>query len=321
MFGLLLAACLVGASVSGAKADRQSLTIFAAASLREVLDEIATDFERQSGTGVRVSYGGSGTLAKQIEQGAPADLFLSAHPNWVDYLKMKGALAAEPLDRKSLAPEEQEEASLEKSAPLANVNRGANATPLAKGSQGANFTPRSPLAPLASNELVLIVSRASAMERFGGARLPSDFAELLGADRFAVPHVASVPAGIYAKQALTALGLWQDLKSKAAFTQNVRASLALVATGALPAGIVYRSDARSDPRVQIVYRFAAELHEPIAYHAALVSGSDNETAAEAFLAFLTAPAAGAVFERAGFVWPAHFSSQSDPQAQSRGGDG
>ncbi|WP_144898030.1 molybdate ABC transporter substrate-binding protein [Luteimonas cucumeris] len=65
------------------------LTIFAAASLKESMDEAAAAYQRAHGQPVRVSYAASSTLARQIEQGAPADVFLSADLDWMDYLQQR----------------------------------------------------------------------------------------------------------------------------------------------------------------------------------------------------------------------------------------
>lgn len=70
------------------------LTVFAAASLKESLDEAAAAFGKASGQQVRVSYAGSSALARQIEQGAPADLFFSADLDWMDYLQQRGLIDA-----------------------------------------------------------------------------------------------------------------------------------------------------------------------------------------------------------------------------------
>lgn len=65
----------------------ESLTVFAAASLKESMDEAATAYQKTSGQPVRVSYAASSALARQIQQGAPADVFLSADLEWMDYLQ------------------------------------------------------------------------------------------------------------------------------------------------------------------------------------------------------------------------------------------
>lgn len=65
----------------------EPLTVFAAASLKESFDEAALTYEKKTGTPVRVSYAASSALARQIEQGAPADVFISADLDWMDALQ------------------------------------------------------------------------------------------------------------------------------------------------------------------------------------------------------------------------------------------
>lgn len=81
-----LAATLVFLSLAPACA---AVTVFAAASLKESLDEVARGFRAAGGDEVRVAYGASSALARQIEAGAPAALFLSADPEWVRYLEAR----------------------------------------------------------------------------------------------------------------------------------------------------------------------------------------------------------------------------------------
>jgi len=86
--GIVLAA---GASHSALAA---AVTVYAAASLKDALDELAKRFETASGNRVVAVYGGSNTLAKQIESGAPADVFISADLDWADYLDSRQLLRA-----------------------------------------------------------------------------------------------------------------------------------------------------------------------------------------------------------------------------------
>jgi molybdate transport system substrate-binding protein len=76
---------LWGAAFSPATAEDQTLTVFAAASMKNALDDIDTSFTAKTGIKVSASYAASSTLAKQIEQGAPADIFVSADTDWMDY--------------------------------------------------------------------------------------------------------------------------------------------------------------------------------------------------------------------------------------------
>src|SRR5262245_26003131 len=70
-----------------------SITVFAAASTREVMERLAADFEKESGVAVTLNFGPSSGLARQIEHGANADLFLSADESWADYLANKDLVA------------------------------------------------------------------------------------------------------------------------------------------------------------------------------------------------------------------------------------
>jgi molybdate transport system substrate-binding protein len=85
-----LALCLAAASPFVAAAD---VTVFAAASLKEAMDAQAREFERATGNKVIVSYGASNALAKQIEAGAPADIFISADLDWMDYVALRALIA------------------------------------------------------------------------------------------------------------------------------------------------------------------------------------------------------------------------------------
>ncbi len=85
-FVLLL--CLIGPGALAANKP-QPLTVFAAASLKESLDEATLAYKQQTGREVRVSYAASSALARQIEQGAPADVFISADLDWMDYLQQR----------------------------------------------------------------------------------------------------------------------------------------------------------------------------------------------------------------------------------------
>jgi molybdate transport system substrate-binding protein len=81
----VIAACLALALVALPAVAQETLTVFAAASLKNALDDIDTEFSKASGVKVAASYAASSALAKQIEQGAPADVFASADLDWMDY--------------------------------------------------------------------------------------------------------------------------------------------------------------------------------------------------------------------------------------------
>src|SRR6266446_2939185 len=84
--GFLIAlAILIGSIHSPAFAQDKSLTVFAAASMKNALDDIDAAYTAKIGVKIVVSYAASSALAKQIEQGAPADIFASADTDWMDY--------------------------------------------------------------------------------------------------------------------------------------------------------------------------------------------------------------------------------------------
>src|ERR1700685_4036305 len=76
---------LCGSAHSPALAQDKSLTVFAAASMKNALDDVDAAYTAKTGVKISASYAASSTLAKQIEQGAPADIFVSADTDWMDY--------------------------------------------------------------------------------------------------------------------------------------------------------------------------------------------------------------------------------------------
>jgi molybdate transport system substrate-binding protein len=88
------------AGAAPAVAQGKDVLVFAAASLKNALDEVAAQWQRASGKQVKISYAASNTLIKQIEQGAPADMFISADLDWMDYAAQKRLI--KPDTRSSL---------------------------------------------------------------------------------------------------------------------------------------------------------------------------------------------------------------------------
>lgn len=149
---------------------------------------------------------------------------------------------------------------------------------------------------IARNTLVLVAPAGSAA--------PRALADLARADvkRIAIGKPATVPAGRYAQQVLQAAQLWAPLQPKLVPADNVRQVLDYVSRGEVEAGFVYRTDAALQrDRLRIV--LTASGHEPITYPAAVVAGSRHAALARAFLAYLGAAEARAVFEKFGFGAP------------------
>jgi molybdate transport system substrate-binding protein len=127
---------------------------------------------------------------------------------------------------------------------------------------------------------------------------PEDLAARLQGNRLAMGQRDAVPAGAYAQSWLRAAGLWDDLSTHLAETDNVRAALALVARGETPLGIVYATDAAAESGVSVLYEVPAQLTGPILYPAAALNA-----AGAPFLDLLVSPQGGAVFARHGFRAP------------------
>jgi molybdate transport system substrate-binding protein len=241
---------LLGALGTPGAARAEPVKVFAAASLKDALDAVAKTWAAENpGKSVVASYAASSALAKQVEAGAPADLFVSADLDWMDELDGKGLVA--PGTRKSLL----------------------------------------------GNSLVLVAPAGSGvkLEPKEGA----DFSAALAGGKLAVADVKAVPAGKYAKAALEKLGLWAGLEPSLAQAENVRAALALVARGEAKLGIVYATDAKSEPKVEVVGVFPEASHPPIVYPVAELKAAANPDA-RAFLAFVEGPEAGAIFKAGGF---------------------
>ncbi|MFV3129864.1 molybdate ABC transporter substrate-binding protein [Niveispirillum sp. KHB5.9] len=220
----LVALSLLVAPAAGAR----DATIYAAASLKTAMDEVISVYKAQSGANATAAYAASSALAKQIEAGAPADIFISADQDWMDYLAKAGLVQADSRTT------------------------------------------------FLGNQLVLVMERSQAKRLTIDGNL--DIVRLLDGKRLAVGDVNAVPAGKYAKAALTKLGLWDKVSDKLAPAENVRAALVLVARGEAAAGIVYATDARVEPGVAIVGVFPADSHAPIEYPIALLKGADVATA-------------------------------------------
>jgi molybdate transport system substrate-binding protein len=150
---------------------------------------------------------------------------------------------------------------------------------------------------LLQNELVLVAPEDSTTRL---AITPGfALADALDGGRLALANSVSVPAGRYAKAALSSLGVWDEVSHLLAEAEDVRAALSFVARGEAPLGIVYATDAKIEPRVQIVARFPSNTHPPILYPVALTS--DARPGAEEFLEYLKGRQARMLFENAGFA--------------------
>jgi molybdate transport system substrate-binding protein len=148
---------------------------------------------------------------------------------------------------------------------------------------------------LVRNSIVLIAPAS-------GGRV-SSFQDLARAQvKFiAVGEPQTVPAGAYAKEVLTHLGLYDSLQSKFVLARDVRQVLTYVSTGNADAGIVYSTDARTTPQVKVVAVAPEDSHSPVIYPVAILKGTHNAAAAKAFCDYLFSPKAQDIFKKFGFA--------------------
>jgi molybdate transport system substrate-binding protein len=227
--------------------QRTTITLSVAASLQGAIVEVEATYQRDHrNVEFRNNFGSSGTLAREIEQGAPVDAFISAGTKPMDDLEKKNLLAS-----------------------------------------GTRMN-------LLRNSLVLIVPQDSKV---------TGFDDLAGnAVRvFALGDPASVPAGQYGRQTLTALGLYDKLQGRIVLGKDVRQVLTYVETGNADAGLVYATDARVSTKVRVAAVAPESSHDAIVYPLAVMAGGHNLETARGFMAYLASPAAQAIFVKHGFT--------------------
>jgi molybdate transport system substrate-binding protein len=246
VFTLLVALFLIFAVGCAKKEKPVTLIVSAASSLTESLNEIKTAFEAQSVHTVNFNFGASGTLQKQITEGAPADLFISAAKSNMDTLDTAGLL-------------------------LAGTRKD-----------------------LLSNTLVLVVSK----EKTGTITLAN---LATSAKSIAIGTPESVPAGKYAKQALTKLNLWDGIQTKLILAKDVKQVLTYVSSGNADCGFVYATDAKLLTGGESTEVVPAENYDAIVYPVAVLKSSANPVAAKEFAAFLSSAKATTIFKKYGFT--------------------
>lgn len=245
-----LFACLLVAFSGLARADSGDVTVYAAASLTNAMQDIGNKFNASNAGKVKFSFAASSLLARQIEAGADADIFMSADSEWMNYLADRSLIQA--ASRKDVL----------------------------------------------GNRLVLIAPTGSSVSLQIAPGFP--LAQALGDGRLAVADPDSVPAGKYARQALTTLGVWGTVAERLVRAENVRVAMTYVARGEAPLGIVYETDAKTEPKVKTIGVFPASSHLPIIYPAALTTHGTSAQA-KAFLAYVEGPEAADIFRKYGFI--------------------
>ena len=233
----------------------EKLRIYAASSMTNATNALIEGFQKRHLIDITPVYASTSSLVRQIERGAPADIFISANEKWMDYLIDKGTVLSD------------------------NVTS------------------------LCENELVLIapnnykLDNVQKLSPLFDISSKDEWKKKLVGERLAIGNVQSVPAGIYAKEALEHLMVWHTVEERLAPTNNVRMALALVERGEAAMGIVYKTDAILSDQVQIMATFSQDSHSEIRYPVAKVS---NSKMADNFYAYLNSAEAISILNSFGF---------------------
>ncbi|MBI5969823.1 MAG: molybdate ABC transporter substrate-binding protein [Deltaproteobacteria bacterium] len=246
---LFLAAAVAAIPASPSWAH-EGLTIAAASDLSGALREIAFAFEAETGVKAVLSFGSTGMLARQIKEGAPFDVFLSADEGYVGDLNKGGFVMAESIR------------------------------------------------VYAYGRLAIVTSNASVMEikdfNLMGLAQP-------GIKKIAIANPGHAPYGRATVEAMKKAGVWDGVKDKLVYGENVRHALQFVETGDAQAGIVAVSIANIEGVK--VYPVDEGMHKPIVQTGAVLRGSKNVAIAGRFLDYLASSKGREVLLKYGFRLP------------------
>jgi molybdate transport system substrate-binding protein len=148
---------------------------------------------------------------------------------------------------------------------------------------------------LLGNKLVLITNKSITMRISNFKSL-----EKSNIKQIAIGTPESVPAGMYAKQTLESIGIWDKIQAKIIPTKDVRQVLTYVETGNVDAGIVYMTDAKISDKVKVDAVANEKLHDPIVYPAGIIKTSTHKKEAKQFFQYLNSKSAKTIFKKFGF---------------------
>jgi molybdate transport system substrate-binding protein len=224
------------------------ITVAAASDLTPAFEEIGRAFESSYKTKVVFVFGSTGMLTRQIENGAPMDLFAAASMSYIDELDQKGLIIP---DSKAI---------------------------------------------YARGRITLWTPSDSTL------RL-EDIKDLARPEvtRIAIANPDHAPYGLAARQALESAGIWESVKPKLVYGDNIRQTLQYAQTGNVEVAIVALSLSKeSHGRWSLI---PEELHKPLDQGLAIMKTTKKEQSARAFATFLTGPTGRAVMEKYGFTFP------------------
>jgi molybdate transport system substrate-binding protein len=228
--------------------QRLQITVAAASDLTAGFEEIGREFEATQNIKVVFVFGSTGMLTRQIENGAPMDLFAAANVAYVNQLEQKGLIVP---DTKAI---------------------------YARGRITLWTTADSPL-------------KVETVSDLTGPEIK----------RVAIANPDHAPYGLAAKQALESAGVWESVKPKLVYADNIRQTLQYAETGNVDVSIVALSlSQQSKGRWTLV---PEQLHQPIDQGLAVIKSTHNEQAARAFASFVTGPRGKEILGKYGFAFP------------------
>ena len=226
----------------------QEITVAAASDLTQAFEELGREFETNNKTKVVFVFGSTGMLTRQIEHGAPMDVFAAANVAYVNQLEKKGLIIP---------------------GTIAIYARG-----------------RITLWTTADTQLKL--SHVTDLTR------PE-------VKRIAIANPDHAPYGLAAQQALQQAGIWDELKPKLVYGDNIRQVLQYAETGNVDVAILALSLSRQSKGHWVL--IPEELHQPIDQGLAVIKTTKNEAAARAFAGFVTGPRGREILGKYGFAFP------------------
>ena len=232
-------------SAAGAK----TLTVSAASSLKAAFTEIGVAFDAANGSITTFNFDASGTLQRQIEGGAPVDVFASAAIKQVKALKDAGLVDAASIKQ------------------------------------------------FAGNEIVLVVPANSTLGI-------TSFEDLTKADvkKIGYGDPKAAPHGVAAEEILNKLGIFDQVKPKVVYAQNVSQALTYVTSGEVDAGIIFATEAKAaGDKVKVVATADRAMYTKVAYPIAVVTASKAKDLGQAFVDYVTSADGQAILAKYGFL--------------------
>jgi len=253
---MLLRCCLIilflaaaGCSRNQSHQKKSEITVAAASDLIPAFEELGKEFEHETGTKVTFSFGSSGLLAKQIENGAPMDIFAAANIDYINNLEKQNLIIP---DTKLLYARGRITLWVPKQSPL-HINA---------------------LSDLLNPQI----------------------------KRLAIANPDHAPYGLAARQALESAGVWEQLRPRIVYGDNIRQTLQYAQTGNVDVAIVALSLSLQTSEGRWVL-IPAELHKPIDQALAVIKSTKREPEARRFASFIATPLGRSIMSKYGFVLP------------------